>query len=93
VECFCWLSIVSYLIEKLDCGDTEEMQNIIEKAFSNRIKSLKSCHERDKLSHAERATERSKHSQNQHKYEVVVISFLKWSQSHITCAKDISLPL
>ena len=84
---------VSYLIEKLDYDDTEEMRKAIEKAFSNRIKSLKSRHERDKLPHAERATERSKHSRNQRKYQVVVVSFLKRSGSHITCTKDISSPL
>jgi hypothetical protein len=80
----------SHLIEKLDYNDTEEMRKEIEKAFSNRIKSLKSCHKRDMLPHVERATERSKHSRNQRKYQVIVVSFLSWS--HITCGAVISLP-
>ena len=48
----------SHLIEKLDYDDTEEMRNAIEKAFSNRIKSLQSCHRRDKLPHGEKDAER-----------------------------------
>jgi hypothetical protein len=83
---------VSHLIEKLGYDDTEEMRMAIEKAFSNRIKSLKSRHGRDKLSNAEKAAERSKHSRNQRKYQVIVVSFIMQSQSHITCTKDISSP-
>ena len=65
----------SHLIEKLDYDDTEEMRKAIEKAFSNGIKSLKSRHKRDVLPHAEKAAERSKHSRNQRKYQVIIIIF------------------
>ncbi len=79
-----------HVIEKLDYGDTEEMRRAIEKAFFNRIKSLKSRHKRDVLPHAEKAAERSKHSWNQCKYQVIVVSSLKCSP--ITCGAVISSP-
>ena len=66
----------SHLIEKLDYDDAEEIRKAIEKAFSNRVKSLKSRHERDKLPLVERAAERSKHSRHQRKYQVIVFPFL-----------------
>ena len=82
----------SHLIEKLDYDDTEEMRNAIEKAFSNRIKSLQSRYRRDKLPHGEKAAERSRHSRNQRKYQVIVVSFIGRSESHLTCRTVISSP-
>ena len=82
----------SHLIEKLDYDDTEEMRNAIEKAFSNRVKSLQSSHRRDKLPHSEKAAERSKHSRNQRKYQVIFVYFLEQSESHLTCRTVISSP-
>lgn len=66
----------SHLIKKLDYDDTEEMRKAIVKAFSNRIKSLRSRHKTDMLPHLERAAKRSRHSRNQRKYQVIVVSFL-----------------
>ena len=55
----------SYLIEKMGYDDTEEMQKGIEKAFSTRVKGLKSHQKRDALSQAEKAAEKSKYSRHQ----------------------------
>jgi hypothetical protein len=59
-----------YLIEKMGRDDTPEMRRAIEKAFTNRVKSLKSRVKRDALPRAEKAAERSKHSRKQRKYQV-----------------------
>jgi hypothetical protein len=59
-----------YLIEKMGYEDTQGMRKTIEKAFTNRIKSLQSHHKREELPQAERAIERSRHSRQQRKYQV-----------------------
>ncbi|KAH9037590.1 hypothetical protein EDB85DRAFT_1888287 [Lactarius pseudohatsudake] len=58
------------LWNKTACNDTPEMQKSIEKAFTTRVKSLKCQLKRDALPQAEKAVERSKHSQKQHKYKL-----------------------
>jgi hypothetical protein len=64
----------SYIIEKMGYDNVEEIQKAIEKAFYTRFKSLKSHHNKDGLSQAERAAEKSRQSQYQHKYQVIVTS-------------------
>ena len=59
-----------YLIEKMRYEDTQEMRKTIERAFTNRIKSLQSRHKREECPQAERAIERSRHSRQQRKYQV-----------------------
>jgi hypothetical protein len=59
-----------YLIEKTRQDDTPEMRRAIEKAFTNRVKSLKSRRKRDALPQAGKAAERSNHSRKQRKYQV-----------------------
>ncbi|KAI9436902.1 hypothetical protein H4582DRAFT_2058377 [Lactarius indigo] len=59
-----------HLIKKIGYGNTQEMRKAIEKAFSNRIKSLQSHHKRDKLPLVERAIEKSRHSRQQCKYQL-----------------------
>ena len=59
-----------YLIEKTGRDDTPEMQKVVEKAFTNRVKSLKSHWKRDLLSQTAKAAEQSKHSRKQRKYQV-----------------------
>ena len=82
----------NHLIEKMYYDDTEEMRNAIEKAFSNRIKSLQSRYRRDKLPHGEKVAERSRHSRDQRKYQVIVLSSLGWFESHLTCKIVVSSP-
>ena len=60
----------NYFIQKMKYNDTVEIQLEIEKAFMNQIRSLKSHCKREQLPQAERASERSKHSWQQHKYQV-----------------------
>ena len=67
----------SYIIEKMGYNDVEGTRNAIEKSFYTRLKSLKLCHRKDRLSQAERTAERSKHSRHQRKYQVVVTLFLR----------------
>jgi len=59
-----------YLIEKMRYEDTQEMRKTIERAFTNRIKSLQSRHKREERPQAERVIERSRHSRQQRKYQV-----------------------
>ncbi|KAH9012425.1 hypothetical protein EDB85DRAFT_1877766 [Lactarius pseudohatsudake] len=59
-----------HLIEKMGYDDTQEMQKAIEKAFSNRVKSLQSRHKREELPLVERAIEKSRHSRQQRKYQL-----------------------
>jgi len=59
-----------YFIEKTGNDDTPEMRKAVEKAFTNRVKSLKSHWKKDALSQTAKATERSKHSRKQRKYQV-----------------------
>lgn len=73
----------SYLVEKMGYDDIEATRKTIEKAFSTRVKGLKSRYNNDLLSQAEKATEKSKHSRHQRKYQVVVASFLQGSPSLI----------
>jgi hypothetical protein len=63
----------NHIIEKMGYDDVEETRKAIEKAFCSRFKSLKSRHNKDGLSQAERAAEKSKHSRYQRKYQVTVI--------------------
>lgn len=65
----------SYVIEKMGYNDEEDMRKAIEKAFYTRFKSLKLLHNKDGLSKAERAAEKSKHSRYQRKYQVIFTSF------------------
>ena len=59
-----------YFIRKMKYNDTVDIRLEIEKAFTNRIRSLKSRRKREQLPQAERASERSKHSRQQRKYQV-----------------------
>lgn len=59
-----------HFIQKMGCNDASEMRGAIEKAFTNRIRSLKSRHKKEGLSQTERAVERSQHAWRQHKYQV-----------------------
>jgi hypothetical protein len=68
-----------YFIEKTGQDDTPEMRKAMEKAFANRVKSLKSRSKRDALPQAEKAAERSKHSRRQRKYQVSSSVFLPGS--------------
>jgi hypothetical protein len=62
-----------HLIQKMGLNDTQEMRKKVEKAFTSRIKSLKSSCKRKRLSEAERASERSRHARQQRKYQVLYI--------------------
>ena len=59
-----------HLIQKMGFNGTQEMRQKIEKAFTNRIRSLKASYKHARLSEAERASERSKHARQQRKYQV-----------------------
>ncbi|KAH8977963.1 hypothetical protein EDB86DRAFT_2816546 [Lactarius hatsudake] len=59
-----------HLIEKMGYDDTQETRKAIEKAFSNRVKSLQSRHKREELPLVERAIEKSRHSWQQRKYQL-----------------------
>src|SRR5882757_4227582 len=65
----------SHIIEKMGYDDVEETRKAIEKAFYTRFKSLKSSHNKDGFSQADRRAEKSKHSRRQRKYQVIVTSF------------------
>ena len=65
----------NHIIEKMGYDDVEETRKAIEKAFYTRFKTLKSRHGKGGLSQAERVAEKSKHSQYQRKYQVIVTSF------------------
>jgi hypothetical protein len=73
----------NYIIEKMGYDDVEETRKAIERAFCSRFKSLKSRHNKDGLSQAERAAEKSKHSRYQRKYQVTVI--ISTSPMELTC--------
>jgi hypothetical protein len=59
-----------HFVQKMEYDDTPEMRQEIEKAFTNRIRSLRSRRKQEGLPQAERASERSKHSRQQRKYQV-----------------------
>ena len=59
-----------FIDQKMVYNDTQETCKAIEKAFTNWLRSLRSCHKQEALSWADRASERSKHSWQQHKYQV-----------------------
>src|SRR6202012_4388343 len=59
-----------HFVQKMEYDDTQGMRKAIEKAFTNRIKSLRFPPKKEALSQAEGASERSKHSQQQCKYQV-----------------------
>ena len=59
-----------HFIEKTGRDDTQEIQKAVEKAFTNRVKSLKSRWKKDALSQIGKAAEKSKHSRKQRKYQV-----------------------
>src|SRR6266702_1717604 len=61
---------IDHFVQKMEYNDTQEMRKAIEKAFTNRIRSFRSRHKREVLSRTDRASERSKHSRQQHKYQV-----------------------
>jgi hypothetical protein len=63
-----------HFIQKMGYNDTQEIRQGIEKAFTNRIKSLRARRKKEGLSQAERACERSKHSRQQRKYQVSVFT-------------------
>ena len=62
-----------YFIEKTRRDDTPEIRKAVEKAFTNRIKGLKSLWKIDALSPTGKAAERSKHSRKQRKYQVCLL--------------------
>jgi plasmid maintenance system killer protein len=62
-----------HLIQKMGFNDTREMRKKVEKAFTSRIKSLKSSRKRKRLSEAEKASEKSRHARQQRKYQVLYI--------------------
>jgi hypothetical protein len=62
-----------YFIEKTGRDDTPEIRKAVEKAFTNRVKSLKSRWKKDALSRTGKAAERSKHSRKQRKYQVCLL--------------------
>lgn len=59
-----------HFIGKMGYNDTPEMRKTIEKAFTNRVRSLKSRCKKEGLPQAERAIERSQHARRQRKYQV-----------------------
>ncbi|KAH9015826.1 hypothetical protein EDB85DRAFT_2156367 [Lactarius pseudohatsudake] len=59
-----------YFIEKTGRDDMPEMRKAVEKAFTNRVKSLKSQWKKDALSQTAKAAERSKLSRKQRKYQL-----------------------
>jgi hypothetical protein len=73
----------NYMVEKMGYDDTEETRKAIEKAFSTRIKSLRLCYKRDMLSPANKTAAKSEHSRYQRKYQVIVISSLWHSVTHL----------
>ncbi|KAH9019626.1 hypothetical protein EDB85DRAFT_1873005, partial [Lactarius pseudohatsudake] len=60
----------NYFIEKTGRDDMPEMWKAVEKAFTNRVKSLKSQWKKDALLQTAKAAEQSKLSQKQHKYQL-----------------------
>src|SRR5258708_30308376 len=61
---------MDHFIQKMKYNDMPEMCKTIEKAFTNRIRSLKSRHQKEGLPQAQRDAERSKHARRQRKYQV-----------------------
>ena len=59
-----------HFIEKTGRDDTLEIRKAVEKAFANRVRSLKSRRKKDALSQTGKAEERSRHSRKQRKYQV-----------------------
>jgi plasmid maintenance system killer protein len=60
-----------HLIQRMGYNDTRAMRKKIEKAFTTRIKSLKSSRKEKRLPAAERAFNRSKHARQQRKDNVL----------------------
>jgi hypothetical protein len=60
-----------HFIQKMGYNDTRETRKKIEKAFSGRIKSLKSSHKGKGFPEAERTSKKSKHSRQLRKYQVL----------------------
>jgi hypothetical protein len=72
-----------YFIRKMKYNDTAEIRREIEKAFTNRTRSLRSRRKREGLPQAERASERSKHSRQQRKYQVgPYLLVVAWAIAH-----------
>ena len=65
--------VADHFIEKTGRDDTPEVRKAVEKAFTNRVKSLKSLWKKDVLSQIGKAAEKSKHSQKQRKYQVCLL--------------------
>jgi hypothetical protein len=61
-----------HFIQKMEYNDMPKIRQQIEKAFTNRIRSLRSRQKRESLPQAERASAKSKHSRQQRKYQVSV---------------------
>lgn len=55
-------AFTDHFIQTTDHSDTAEMRKKIEKAFTTRIRGLKSRRQRERLPQAERASQRSKHA-------------------------------
>ena len=80
-----------YFIEKTGCDDMPEMRKAVEKAFTNRVKSLKSQWKMDALSQTAKAAERSKQSRKQRKYQVIFQYFYPGNATiaHLWCSYSI----
>ena len=66
-----------HFIRKMEYNDTPEMRKEIEKAFTNRIRSLRSRRKKEGLPQVERAVERSQHARRQRKYQVNLSVFVR----------------
>jgi hypothetical protein len=78
-----------HFIEKTGSDDTPTMRKAVEKAFTSRVKSLKTQWKKDGLSRTAKAVERSKHSRKQRKFQVsfsVLLSTLRMPQFAHLCA-------
>lgn len=88
-----------HFIQKMEYDDTREMRQEIEKAFTNRVRSLRSRRKQEGLPQAERASERSKHSRQQRKYQVnkffypcsVALAHPQYSYSNVVVGSPSSL--
>jgi len=74
---------VDHFVQKMEYDDTQETRKAIEKAFTNRIRSFRSRHKQEALSRADRASERSKHSRQQRKYQVGLLSLVHNGTTHL----------
>ena len=68
-----------HFIRKMEYNDAPEMRKAIEKAFTNRIRSLKSRRKKEGLPQVERDVKRSQHARQQRKYQVNLSVFVRAS--------------